>query len=685
MRRVSAVVLVFATSLFAQDKTGDKPLVTVSLADYQKLTSTPTAATVVVDTIQLSGSFHDNALTISFRGRAIGAPPATEVITGAKDLTISGCGGEAMIARAAKGAFSIVPLREDFTAHCSLQLSGSDRVQLHVTPTVLGVRSSVSDGELVANEEDADGGRTYALVRQVTAGNGTLPVTATGRYLVTLLPDTTRFRYAIDVHNPNRGTSSLPLTFASGEHLQQIDAASQYEVKDGHYIFAIAPGDSSIVLTGELLGRTFSVPVDATLQYLVVESHPLLRAMPRGARKRVSVAETGVRPAYRGALAFEIGGGERIEWNVTRLEALHSISYALSGARHQFFVPADGPVLGESSFELQNQGAAEAIVPATPRPSYVSLQDQPVLITKNREGRLTVPLSTGQQVLFLQHMQTFRHALGFGFATLDVPQLPVAATGTFTTIRYASEWLPLVESFASRTKLWAPKPWTLFLARLFWLWCERPLAMLGLGWRRAAIAALVALTAASSIFAITVTALVLGFSSLIALAPVPSQRWGWARIAAALGAVILSVILALYPTYARVSDVERMMSGSGGLASSAPRPTLEGMNEYDEMSRATGAAYIHASPSKDGLSQELYQGLPARFELPLGERFTSFGTELLRVDRPQQVAVLMLSAGLLWWMHAMLIAAAAFLLWRGRSQLGASLSARFATPAAAPA
>jgi hypothetical protein len=110
--------------------------------------------------------------------------------------------------------------------------------------------------------------------------------TATGRYLVTFLPDATRFRYLIDVHNPNRATASLPLRLASGEHVQEIKSPSAYDVNDGGYLFSIAPGDSSIVMTGELRATSFAAPLDATLQYLVIENHPLLRPTATGAAKR---------------------------------------------------------------------------------------------------------------------------------------------------------------------------------------------------------------------------------------------------------------------------------------------------------------------------------------------------------------------------------------------------------------
>jgi hypothetical protein len=433
-----------------------------------------------------------------------------------------------------------------------------------------------------------------------------------------------------------------------------------------------------------MLGHTFAVPVDAALQYLVVESHPLLRASTHGAQKRVSVAETGVHPAYRGAVAFEVAGGERVDWSVTRLEALHSISYALSGARHDFFVPADGSILGESSFDVRNQGAAEVQMPARPRPTFASLQDQPLLMTKTRDGRLTVPLSTGEQVLFLQHAQTFRHALGLGFASVDVPQLPVAATGTYATIRYAPEWLPLVETFASRTKVWTPHPSTAFFAILFALWCERLLAMLGMGRRRVIIALLVATTASASLLLVGVTAILLGIVSVVALAPAAPQRWTLRHGFGALLAAAVALALAIYPTYARIGSFERMNTSGGGIASAGP-VTLDSLLEFDEMSRAMSAAFVHTPSPKEGQSQEIYQGLPARFELPVGERHTSFGTELLPVDHPQKINIVMLSATLLWWLHAVLLLLAGALLWRERAPLAAALRLRFATAAPEPA
>jgi hypothetical protein len=509
MQSIARVLVVLLTAAAfadepAKPQTAPQPsqssVVSIPLSQYEQLRSTSeNAAATVVDTLTIGGTFHDHNLALTFGGRSIGARTAVAVIRGATDVTLSGCSGDALIVRAGKGTFQLVALGSSFTLRCDVRLSGSDRLQMNVQPSVLAVRSAVTDGELVAGDEDKDGMRTFTLVRQVVGTGETLATTATGRYLITLLPDASRFRYTIQVHNPNRVTSPLPLKFVSSEHLQQIDSSAPYEIKDGSYIFAMPPGDSTITLSGELRGASFAPPVAASLQYAVIESHPLLRPMVQSAAqtplKHVSTGETGVTTQYRGAVAFEIGPNERISWNVTRLEALRAISYAVRHVSHTFFVPANGPILGESEFQIENQGAPELMLPPKPEPTYVSLGDEAVLMTKNRDGQLTVPLSTGSQRVVVQHRQSVAH-WGVVLARLDVPRVSVPATNTDVTLRYPDHWLPLWQSFATEAMLWRPDTAALLLFLLFAVWIERVLAFLGVSAsRRIGAAAILAFAA----------------------------------------------------------------------------------------------------------------------------------------------------------------------------------------------
>src|SRR6185369_8801980 len=213
MRSLTAALCGLLAVAALADAPPQSSSVTIPLDQYEELQKTKeNASATVIDTMTLGGTFKDRSLTVTFSGRSVGTRTPTPVIIDASDLTLSGCTGDAMLERATgKGAYQLIALAPSFTLKCDARLTGSDRMPLNVQPAVLALRANVADGELVAGEERDDGSRSYTLVRQVAGTNETLATTATGRYLITLLPDATRFQYVIQVHNPNRSTSPLPL------------------------------------------------------------------------------------------------------------------------------------------------------------------------------------------------------------------------------------------------------------------------------------------------------------------------------------------------------------------------------------------------------------------------------------------------------------------------------------------
>jgi len=685
MRFVSAVfcaalsVSAFADNTSTQAPPAQGSSVTIPLTRYEELQkSTENAAATVIDTLSLAGTFRDHNLTITFAGRSVGARAATTVISGAPDLTLSGCSGEALIVRSSKGVYNLIALAPSFTLRCDARPSGSDRIRMDVAQSVLAVRSAVADGELVPGEEGEGDVRGYSLVRQVAGGNETLAATATGRYLITLLPDTTRFRYVIQIHNPNRNTSPLLIHLVSGEHLQQIDSAAPYEPKDGSYAFAMPPGDSTITLTGELQGTTFAPPVEASLQYVVVESHPLLRPAMKSAAKRLSTGETGITTQYRGALAFEIGPREQIAWTVTRLEALRAISYAVRNVSHTLFVPANGPVLGESDLFLDNQGAPEIVLPPKPEPTFVSLQNEPVLMTKNAAGELTVPLSAGQQHVVVQHRQGIAH-FPIVFAQLQVPRLPVPATYTNVNLRYPDHWIPLWQSFATRGTMWRPETAATIAFLLLTLWIERALALVSLRARTRVIAALF-LAFVAMVIPIVLWIVVLACGALTVLW-IAAQRHAISlprMLGVVAAAALFLVLLLVYNVSDRSKSEYR--SGSGGLAS----VNTDNVTSTSAVTDSSAAPPPPPPPSKAAPPREglfAYQGLPAKFELPDGVRSQSFSEQLLSPDRPQTVTLVLLSMTLVTWAAVALALIAAWMLWRERAVIKESVRARIAEAA----
>ncbi len=638
--------------------------VTIPLSRYEELQkSNENASATVIDTMSLTGTFRDHNLAVTFIGRSVGTRASTTVISGASDLTLSGCSGEALLLRSSKGVYDVVALAPSFTLRCEARPSGSDRLKMDVAPAVLAVRSSVADGELVAGDDDATGLRGYSLVRQVAGGNETLAATATGRYLITLLPDTTRFRYVIQIHNPNRSTSPLLLHLVSGEHLQQIDSAAPYEPKGGSYVFAMPPGDSTITLSGELQGTTFAPPVDASLQYVVVESHPLLRPAMKTQAKRLSTGETGITTQYRGALAFEIGPREQISWTVTRLEALRAISYAVRNVTHTLFVPASGPVLGQSELSLDNQGAPELVLPPRPEPTFVSLQNEPVLMTKNTAGELTVPLSAGQQNVIVQHRQPIAH-FPIVFARLEVPRLPITATYTNVNIRYPEHWMPLWQSFATQGKTWRPDGESMLVFLLLALWLERALAYVNIKGRKRVIVALLLAFGAMAIPLVLWIA-VIGCGA-VTLLWIVAQRQS------------ISVIVAFGYTVSQrsKSDYTNSVTSTEAVTQRAAETAV--MDTANVNVAQPQSAKPIPSPERKVFA---YQGLPAKFELPDGVRSESFSEQMLSPERPQTITLVLLSMTLVTWVAVALTLIAAWSLWRERNVIKEAVRAHLAAGA----
>jgi hypothetical protein len=125
MRFVSAVFCAMLTLSAFSDTTSTQPpaapgsSVTIPLTRYEELQkSTENAAATVIDTLSLTGTFRDHNLTITFIGRSVGTRAATTVISGAPDLTLSGCSGDALLVRSSKGVYDLIALAPSFTLRC---------------------------------------------------------------------------------------------------------------------------------------------------------------------------------------------------------------------------------------------------------------------------------------------------------------------------------------------------------------------------------------------------------------------------------------------------------------------------------------------------------------------------------------------------------------------------------------
>ncbi len=480
--------------------------VTLPLAEYQQLLGRP--AVTVIETLRIDGSFESRNLSLLLTGRTAGTGPTVELLSTTAGSRLWGCEGDAILSRGGSDKYELTPLLPRFSLRCQVALTGGDRLQLLASPQVLWIESQVKDGELIRDEEE--GGRQRLTVVHIAKDQAdkALPVSAIGRYHVRLSPEGVSFVYQLLLRNPNRSHQRFAVSPHNGERVQRLDAAISCEQQSGEYGCHVPPGEHTLTMQGSLPTTTFKPPVAASVHYLLLDGHPLLRPTVESAVQRISVSETGMNPQYRGAQGFLLDDRQTVTWRVVRLEAMRTQSYAVTSAATTFFLASDGHVIGETALELDNQGAAELQVPLRAEPTYASLAGEPMLLTKNEVGALLLPLSQGPQRVQLQHRQAFSRSGGIGFATLWLPELSSPAASANIELRYDRDWLPLYEELSPEVRFPALSIGEVIALLILLLMAERLLSALGFSMAlRVAIAG--TLTAAAAAVSALLVVLVL--------------------------------------------------------------------------------------------------------------------------------------------------------------------------------
>ncbi len=617
--------------------------VTIPLEEYERLHKLDQRPSVtVIDLLRVEGSFARRDLAVTFSGRASGTLPTAEVLT-AGGLRLHSCEGDAFVSRADSGAFALTPLATRFRARCRLAVDGSDRLEAETTPAVLEVEAAVQDGELVAAPSGA-GGRSFSVVRAIAGAKEDLPPSVAGRYRVTLLPEETRFVYRLDVHNPSRGHRRFTVTLRDTEHVESVDAPVAWDAGKGAYAFDLPPGETTLSLKGRITTASFVPPVKANVQYLIMETHPLIRLEVTTSAKRVGVGETGLSPDYRGAQAFLLDGEGEVAWTATRLEALKTAGLALDELEQVFFLGADGKARGEASFAIDNQGAPALALSSAGEPTFASVGSEPAFLTRDAEGRLFLPLAQGRQSVVVQDVRPFRQALGFAFARLHLPRAGVPASHARVQLRYPAEWKPLYEELAPSSRLHLFGARTIVLLAILAAALERLLALGGMTRRRRWILAggMVALGALSE--RALAFGIVLALAPLLALGVVLIVRrlTGKVRvIALVITAAAVVVAIAVVGAMSLVEGLESGEIGSGPMnyVSKMKGETLGvgggGLGAYGNVEPAPGELAATGTDKRPG-----YAGLPARIQIPWGARQTTFERDLLSTDAQRSVFVI---------------------------------------------
>jgi len=585
--------------------------VTMPLSEYQQLLGRPSVT--VVDLLRVEGSFETSDLSIWASGRTAGNGPTVEALATLSGARLWGCEGEAVLSRGDSDKYELTPLGPKFSLRCRVALKTGDRLQFVTSPHVLWIESAVKDGEMIRNDEEG-GKQRVTIVHLTKDPEKALPVSAIGRYHIRFSSEGTKFVYTLLLRNPNRSSAPFHVMTRNSERVQQLESAIGCEPQKSDFHCQVPPGEHTLTMHGSLPGTTFNPPVQAAVHHLLLDSHPLLRPIPESVAPHISVSETGMSPQFRGAQAFLLSDGQTFSWRLLRLEALHTQMYAVNRALSTFFLGRDGQVLGETTLDLDNQGAAELLIPKFAEPTYASIGNEPMLLTKNEVGALLLPLLQGSQQVGLQYRQTFSPSLGFGFVTLLLPELATPAANAHVELRYDRDWLPLYEELSPDMRFPTVSIAGLLLLVAVFFGAERLLHALGLLSKiRLFVAGCFCLAAAgsSSFLAVLVLAelLCVGLFALPWLFGKTKLFWliTGGLCLGGLWALLLGVVLVAS------RPAERSMPVSSTVAYSR--------NDLKEAS--------DEEPKKEKTKAPTYQGLPPKETLPFGDHHSYLHRERL--------------------------------------------------------
>jgi hypothetical protein len=624
----------------------------LSTYDRMKAEANRTVAesTATVDRLRFGGSFEKNDLFVVLTGRASGPSPSVSVMNGGPSLRLYDCSGDGLVTREGE-VFWVTPSKAAFTVRCSVSGQKDESLEITTTPSAPWAESDVSDAEFAAADVDG-GGLHLAFSRTGLSPVETVPPTATGRYAITLQPNATHFTYRLQVHSANRGHAPFHLDLKGNERVTRVASDAPHTTEGDRHTFDVPSGDTTITFEGTIPDGVLIPPVDSPVQYAVLESEPSLRATVEGAPARISLPETGMKAQYSGAQAFLLGSGERLHWTTRRLTYLPTPGLAIPEAAHTFFITRDGDVVGESAFNINNQGATSLPVPMQAKPTFAAIRGDAVPLTRNTEGHLWLPLTAGAQWIEMQFRGGLAQRMGFAWGRLWLPQVSQSPTLSQIDVRYPADWVPLVERFQSDLRVRDLEP-----RRVLWSLGIAVAACLGLlvlrfnRRRSLALAALLCVGAQASDMLFRGIAAVVAAIAIIWLVRRAASlgRWRFA-LAGLVGFVGMLVMFVPQSTLVQINRAELPAPHGPSKVTAEQGPSTELCNGLDNDCDGTTDNYlgnVAVDRARNGSSvvaeNANYQGLPARVRLPNGRTLSTFHAELLATDAPQGVQVLLVS------------------------------------------
>lgn len=424
---------------------GAESTVTIPLDTYLSLIKPKEDVSLTtIESASLSGEFGEK-LHLRLTGTSVGRATPQPVLQNTSQFMISKCSGTANVVNRDQ-MISVLAKDKKFQVDCDLAVKSWGEL-VFAFSDVLFVASDVKGAD-----SSVDGTRVV-LHRKLKELTGTAAdVTVTARYQVSVLPESTKFTYFFDIHNPNRAKKPYVLTLVNGESVTQIETAAEYkELDNGKISFNLGAGANHVQITGALGNNKWRSPVAGALQYLMIQNNPMLQLKVETSAKRVSNEDSRMPASFSSSRTYLLDGKSTFSWDAKKLEVLASTGYTIGQAFYNMYVPDEGPGIVEARFSIQNRGTPELALHVPGKPVYLEVDSQPQVLAKDGDGNLLTQIPNGDHQMLVQY-KTEKPFTGWISSVNELMVHPATALSNVSVnVGFAKSWSALFGSVLTDT------------------------------------------------------------------------------------------------------------------------------------------------------------------------------------------------------------------------------------------
>ncbi len=440
------------------------------------------------------------------------------------------------------------------------------------------------------------------------------------------------------------GRYTVPLP--NGETVSSVTGALDWEQVGSSLVLDLSGSAASVRVSGFFSADALRVPLNEDTHNVMIESEPEKKITISTYAREIDLSESSMNPQYTNARAFLADASDTFYVDVQELDLLPSLAASVRSASNTVAVTKKGSIIGELNYNYANTGVDYIEVDVPGDPLYASTGYDAVKLTKDEKLFLSFPKTEHGQMDVVYF--TTRHKMW----PIDIITVPLASTDLPITTMSTSIHIPsnyfVVETFGAKGGNDLPN----FKTALIFLFV---LGLIGslLMKDKHFILMYVIFAVGLLLFDYRFLLLLLAATIFVkARQYIQRKTLKWILAGAGLLIVLVvvgAIVIGVFSSFGGLStsmdyDDNYRYSYEGdymdaGVAAMEPAPMFESMKigNWEETADEGGITV----PTRTGV-------LPVRLEIPaLGKRI-SVSNELVTLEHPVELCVLLIATWLKW-------------------------------------